>query len=44
LEHIHCVTGLLRTREDDQLVLTSTGDYDLYAAAIYMLKKVRKLN
>ncbi len=40
LEHIQCVTGLLRTKEDDHLEINMSGNYDLNSAAVFLLKKV----
>jgi len=40
LEHIQCVTGLLRTKEDDHLEINMSGNYDLHSAAVFLLKKV----
>lgn len=43
LEHIQNVTGLLRSKDEDLIVqAASSGELDLYSAAIYLLKKVRE--
>ena len=43
MQHIHCVTGLLRSKDEDQLVPDSAGNYDLYEAAVLMIRKVEIL-
>jgi hypothetical protein len=45
LEHIQCVTGMLRNKGDDQLIAGcgASGDHNLYDAAVFLLKKVKAL-